>query len=150
MLPMLTGHAKDQQHHPYLYFEYMGPDTGAVTKEILTRHNYTTRGQMQAIRVGDMVGVRYDIQTPADLLELYNVKTDLREAHNLAGDPVYAPVLAKMRTLLVTTSREPVADAPCAPMMMCPCPPWRPRKKPAVFTTRYLRAIGPGSPTSAP
>ncbi|HEY1684622.1 MAG TPA: sulfatase-like hydrolase/transferase [Tepidisphaeraceae bacterium] len=111
ILPTITGRALQQRHHPYLYFEYMGPDVGPVTKEILARHNYTTRGQMQAVRVGDMVGVRYDIQTPDDPLELYNVKTDLHENHNLASDPQYAPVLAQMRTLLVT-SRDPVADAP--------------------------------------
>jgi arylsulfatase A-like enzyme len=111
MLPLLLDHPQDQRHHPYLYFEYQGPDTGFVTKEILARHNYTTRGQMQAVRVGDMVGVRYDIKTPGDPLELYDVKHDLRESHNLAADSQYAPVLEKMRTLLVT-SREPIADAP--------------------------------------
>lgn len=125
ILPTITGHGNEQQHHPYLYFEYQGPDTGAVTKEILARHDYTTRGQMQAVRVGDMVGVRYDIKTPSDPLELYNVKTDLHENHNLAKDRVYAPLLAKMQTLLVT-SREPIADAPRpyddVPMPAVPAP----------------------------
>ena len=140
ILPTITGHAAEQQHHPYLYFEYQGPDAGPITKEILARHNYTTRGQMQAVRLGDMVGVRYDIQTPDDPLELYNVKNDLHENHNLAADPIYAPVLAKMRTLLIT-SREPVADAPRpyddVPMPAVPAPHMTGGIRYAAFTGQW-------------
>ena len=40
---------------------------------------------MQWLRLGDYVGVRYDIKSADDDFEIYNVDTDLSQHHNLAS-----------------------------------------------------------------
>jgi hypothetical protein len=42
------------------------------------------RNQMQALRVGDYVGLRYDIKSQNDAFEIYQVTVDPKEATNLA------------------------------------------------------------------
>lgn len=111
LLPSLTGHAEQQRHHMYLYSEYLGPMAGPRAKEVVARHGYTKRGQEQAIRIGDFVGVRYDIQGPNDPLRLYNVAADPHEDHDLAGETKYAKILSQMRDRLVT-ARTPNLSAP--------------------------------------
>jgi hypothetical protein len=111
LLPALTGHPDKQQHHSYLYSEYKGTMTGPLTKAILARHGYRRRGQEQAVHIGDFVGLRYNIQSPADPLKLYNDVKDPKQKHNLAHEQQYAKLLARMRTLLVT-ARTPWAGAP--------------------------------------
>jgi arylsulfatase A-like enzyme len=111
LLPSLTGHADQQRHHPYLYSEYLGPMAGPRAKEVVARHGYTKRGQEQAVRIGDFVGVRYDIQSPNDPLRLYNVVADPHQDHDLAGETRYEKVLSQMRDLLVT-ARTPDPSAP--------------------------------------
>jgi arylsulfatase A-like enzyme len=111
LLPSLTGHADQQRHHPYLYSEYLGQMAGPRAKEVVARHGYTKRGQEQYIRIGNMIGVRYDVQSPSDPLRLYDVNADPKEAHDLSADPKHQQVLAEMRALLVT-ARTPNLGAP--------------------------------------
>ena len=108
-IPTLTGHPDQQRHHPYLYSEYFGPMTGPRAKEVVARHGYTKRGS--AVRIGDFVGVRYDIQSPVDPLRLYNVATDPHEDHDLAAASQYQDVLLRMRELLITAC-TPALGAP--------------------------------------
>ncbi|HZL34499.1 MAG TPA: sulfatase-like hydrolase/transferase [Tepidisphaeraceae bacterium] len=110
LLPAITGHPHSQRHHAYLYSEYNGPMVGPLTKAILARHGYSKRGQMQSVRIGNFVGVRYEIKTPADPLRLYNVNDDPKEARDLSGDTQYAALLTRMRNLLLT-ARTPDPDA---------------------------------------
>ena len=111
LVPSLTGHPEQQRHHRYLYSEYLGTMSGPVSKEVVARKGYTKRGQEQAVRLGDFVAVRYDIQSPNDPLRLYNVVKDPHEDHDLSGDPSAQNVLAQMRDLLIT-ARTPNASAP--------------------------------------
>jgi arylsulfatase A-like enzyme len=112
LLPTLTGHPDQQARHDYLYSEYQGVMIGPLTRSILDRHGYTKRGQEQAVRIGDFVGVRYNITSPTDPLRLYNVVEDPKEEHELSGvDPKYQDVLARMQDLLVT-ARTPDPHAP--------------------------------------
>lgn len=111
LLPSLLGHADQQRHHPYLYSEYLGTMSGPISKAVVARKGYPKRGQEQSIRVGDFVGVRYDIQSPTDRLKLYDIVHDPHEDHDLAADPPQQKLLAQMRELLVT-SRTPNPSAP--------------------------------------
>jgi hypothetical protein len=84
---------------------------GPRTAEVAHRKGFTKRGQMQAVRIGDFVGVRYDIRASGDPLRLYNVTADPHEDHDLAALPQYRNTLEQMNALLVT-ARIPDADAP--------------------------------------
>ena len=111
LLPTLLGRPQAQRHHLYLYSEFFGTPDGWITPQILHRKGYTARRQEQAVRIGDFAGVRYDIQSPDDPLRLYNVALDPHEDHDLSQDPAVQPVLAQMKTLLVT-ARTSNVDAP--------------------------------------
>jgi arylsulfatase A-like enzyme len=85
--------------HDHLYFEYFydgsfgidgGPDG------LFARKQVSKRRQMQAIRIGDFMGVRYDITSDDSPMRLYNVVLDPHEDHNLADDSQYAGLLQQM------------------------------------------------------
>lgn len=66
-LPTLMGNAKKQDEHDHLYWEF-----------------HELGGRM-ALRQGDWKLVQYNVgKTPAGAYELYNLKDDPAEAHNLA------------------------------------------------------------------
>lgn len=110
LAPSLLGKPQQQRHHPYLYFEYKGTMTGPLAKDVVKRKGYRVRGEEQAVRIGDFVGLRYDIQSPGDPLKLFNVAKDPHQDHNLAQDAKYGALLERMTALLVT-ARTPDADA---------------------------------------
>jgi hypothetical protein len=64
---------------------------------------------MQAIRIGDYVGLRYDIKSQADPFEIFKVTVDPKEATNLA--PGMAALEQQMKTLSLQV-RRPDSDAP--------------------------------------
>jgi len=86
ILPTLLGHP--QQPHPYLYFEF---------------HE---RGFDQALRLGDFKAIRHGTQAP---IELYNLKTDLSESHDIAS--AHPDLIQKAQTLF-TTARTDSQDFP--------------------------------------
>ena len=53
--------------------------------EFLPQHRGRMRDQMQLIRTGDFVGVRYGITSPTAPFEIYNVALDPKEERNLAS-----------------------------------------------------------------
>ena len=66
-LPTLLGKPKKQKEHGYLYWEF---------------HE---QGKRQAVRMGDWKGVRLNVaKNPNGPIELYSLKDDLREKHNVA------------------------------------------------------------------
>ncbi len=105
LLPSLTGKGK-QRKREYLYFEYFGVNAGLGNKVLLRDKHLKTRRQEQMVRIGDYVGVRYNIQSNADPLRLYNVVTDPHQDHNLASQPQYRKLLDRMHYLL-TAARQP-------------------------------------------
>ncbi|MES1249054.1 MAG: sulfatase-like hydrolase/transferase [Chitinophaga rupis] len=82
LLPSLTG--KGIQKDPLVYIEYKNDEKTPDYKEFSAEHRGRVRGQTQLLRLGDFVGVRYDIQSANDNFEIYNVLTDPAERHNLA------------------------------------------------------------------
>ncbi|WP_025763484.1 sulfatase-like hydrolase/transferase [Dyadobacter tibetensis] len=85
LLPQLTGEGSSQDSQ--IYIEYAQNGKTPNFQEFSANHRDRKRNQMQKIRKGDYVGVRYNITSADDDFEIYNVVTDPQETNNLAGDP---------------------------------------------------------------
>ncbi len=68
ILPTLVGACDKQQVHPYLYWEYPDPKHGS-----------------KALRLGDWKGIVSNLHSGNDKLELYDLKTDSLEQHDVAS-----------------------------------------------------------------
>lgn len=66
LMSTLTGRGKQQQHD-YLYWEFMD------------------LGGQQAVRVGDWKGIRNNVKSGNKAIELYDLKTDIKEQNNIAA-----------------------------------------------------------------
>ena len=77
LLPTLIGQTKKQEKHDYLYWEYSG---------------------RQAIRMGDWKAYRKDVDSD---IELYNLRDDIAEQHDLAGK--MPEVVSKMKEIMRNT-----------------------------------------------
>jgi arylsulfatase A-like enzyme len=84
LLPALTGRGVQQE--PTIYIEYKGEGKTPEYPAFSANHRGRVRNQTQLLRLGDYVGVRYDIKSAADDFEIYNVMTDPAERHNLGGE----------------------------------------------------------------
>ncbi|WP_373511281.1 sulfatase-like hydrolase/transferase, partial [Persicitalea sp.] len=109
LLPMLTGQGKQKQGLVYIEYENNGTTPGF--DEFSPNHRKRRRNQMQKIRLGDFVGVRYDIKSAADDFEIYNVVTDPQETKNLAGQDAFASMQRAFKDK-VTQVRRPDSEAP--------------------------------------
>lgn len=84
LLPSLTG--KGKQRVPDVYVEYkVGGKTPAYA-DFAPQHRGRVRNQMQMIRYGNYVGVRYDIKSADDNFEIYDVINDPQQVNDLAGE----------------------------------------------------------------
>jgi hypothetical protein len=117
LLPTLTG-VGTQRHRGFLYFEYFYdgrfPVDGKPAGQgngLFARKQIKARGQLQSIRLGDYVAVRYSITNSTDPFRLYDVVTDPHEDHDLSGNPANAVLLARIRDL-VKQVRHPDPGAP--------------------------------------
>ncbi|MBP7142436.1 MAG: sulfatase-like hydrolase/transferase [Opitutaceae bacterium] len=111
LAPLLTGKGTLSSRNA-LYFEYTNPTSRTPNfPEFEPAHRDRKRGQMQALRVGDYIAVRYDIKSSGDDFEIYNVATDPKEAHNLARDPAFTARQGEFKALALQ-SRRPEANAP--------------------------------------
>jgi arylsulfatase A-like enzyme len=110
LLPVLTGRGVAPARDA-LYFEYhvAGQTPDYPDFEPLRRNR--PRNQMQAVRLGDLVGVRYDVKSAADPFEIYDVAVDPKETKNLAQEPGYAAVQTRLQAAALR-SRRPDAAAP--------------------------------------
>ncbi len=109
LLPTLTG--RGQQQTPTVYVEYFERGKTPNFPEFLPDHRGRKRNQMQLLRLGDYLGVRYDIASQADDFEIYNVVTDPEEATNLAVNPGFADLQARLKAGVLQV-RRPNASAP--------------------------------------
>lgn len=95
--PSLTG--KGFQENGLIYIEYFTESKTPDFREFEPNHRNRVRNQMQLLRLGDFVGVRYDIRTEKDDFEIYNVSTDPKESVNLYlqlkdSDGIKIPVIS--------------------------------------------------------
>lgn len=109
LLPSLTG--KEKQNEGLVYVEYFEKGTTPRYADFEAGHQGRRRNQMQMIRLGELVGVRYDIQSADDNFEIYNVKNDPKQSNNLANQPGMELVQQNMKDKVIQ-SRRPDADAP--------------------------------------
>lgn len=107
LLPELTGEAA-ARGQDYLYVEYFEAGRTPQYKDFAPSHRGRKRGQMQVLRIGEYVGVRYDIQKPSDPFEIYRVTMDPKETHDLAAE---TPLLQEKMQSLALQSRRPNPSA---------------------------------------
>ncbi|MBI1375237.1 MAG: sulfatase-like hydrolase/transferase [Phycisphaera sp.] len=96
LVPALTHTGKQTPSTVYIEYDQRGK-TPSFT-DFVPAHRGRMRGQMQLLRFGDLLGVRYDIKSVNDPFEIYNVTEDPQQAHNLADEPDYADFQAKLQT----------------------------------------------------
>jgi arylsulfatase A-like enzyme len=103
LLPVLTGAGTRKPSQ--LYWEYFVTGKTPDYNEFSGSHRGRVRQQMQAIRLGDFIGVRYNIATQADPFEIYNIATDPKQTNNLASQPGYAAMQQSMKYSTLRTRR---------------------------------------------
>lgn len=108
MLPELTGRS-GQRDRGYVYVEYNEVHRTPSYPDFAPSHRGRLRNQMQVIRMGDYLGVRYNIRSQADDFEVYQVPVDPQETNNLAAQDPAREKLMKDRVLQV---RRPNRSAP--------------------------------------
>lgn len=106
LLPWLTGTGKARKSQVYIEYFEKGNTPGYA--EFLPAHQNKKRNQMQMIRFGDTVGVRYNIQSADDDFEIYNVLKDPQQGTNLASANLNLQKMMKDRVLQL---RMPDAEA---------------------------------------
>jgi arylsulfatase A-like enzyme len=109
LLPSLTGVGK--QRNSTIYIEYAQNQSTPNFQEFAPQHRNRKRNQMQLIRFGDTLGVRYDVKSGKDNFEIYNVAKDPQEIKNLANNPGMDAVQNKMKAR-VLQMRMPDTSAP--------------------------------------
>lgn len=109
LLPALTG--LGQQETPQVYVEYFERGNTPDFPEFLPAHRGRIRKQMQLLRLGDYLGVRYNVTNQADDFEIYNVVADPEEGTNLAANPAFAELQQRLKTD-VLQMRRPNPSAP--------------------------------------
>ena len=108
LLPELTGQGR-QPDPGYLYVEYFQNGRTPNYAKFSPNHRGRQRKQMQTVRMGDYVGVRYDIKSQAEPFEIYHVTTDPKEAIDLAAT---MPALEQQFKALSLQARRPNDSAP--------------------------------------
>lgn len=101
LLPTLTG-TGNQRDKGYLYFEFLNNGSTPSWAEF-PNHAGDTQGQMQAIRIGNHMGVRTGITTGSENFRIYDVTADPGQANNLAAS--LPAVQTEMKTLALTARR---------------------------------------------
>jgi len=87
IVPTLLGQPEKQEKHDFLYWEF---------------HE---RGGKRALRLGDWKAVRLNVnRNPDGPLELYNLKNDVGERHNVAGQ--YPDIVDKIERYLKTARSD--------------------------------------------
>ena len=109
LVPTLTN--KGKQKESLVYVEYFQGGKTPNYEDFAPQHRGRKRNQMQTIRLGNYVGVRYDIQSHNDDFEIYDILKDPKELNNLAGKPELASLQVEMKNK-VLWSRRPDPEAP--------------------------------------
>ncbi|WP_339714067.1 sulfatase-like hydrolase/transferase [uncultured Kriegella sp.] len=95
LLPSLSG--QGEQKESLVYVEYNQGRKSPEYDEFAPNNRGRLRKQMQMMRIGDIVGLRYNIQEADDDFEFYNVIDDTHQATNLAGNANMAELQKRMK-----------------------------------------------------
>ncbi len=111
LLPSLTGTGK--QDEGLVYVEYFHNGVTPPFEEFDPVRQKRRRNQMQMIRIGDYVGVRYDIQSHEDDFEIYDAVKDPGQSANLAGRDGMKSLQSQMKERVLQVRRpDPSAPRP--------------------------------------
>lgn len=111
LLPSLTNIGK--QDKALVYSEYFEAGNTPNFDQFEPGHAGRKRNQMQLIRMGDFVGIRYDIKSADDQFEIYNVVKDPKEKNNLASQNGFEKLQANMKAkVLQLRISDPDASRP--------------------------------------
>lgn len=83
LVPTLEGTGVQRDSTIYVEYNYNGSTPSYA--EFAPAHRGRQRKQMQVIRFGDLLGVRYNIANHADDFEIYNIVADPQQTANLAA-----------------------------------------------------------------
>ncbi|MFZ4262784.1 sulfatase-like hydrolase/transferase [Sphingobacterium sp. HJSM2_6] len=108
ILPTLTGSGKRKPSKIYMEYDQNQPSPDFEDFDIAKRNR--PRGQMQSIRIGDYMGVRYSIKNSNDPFEIYDVVKDPMQNKNLAGTSTFDD-LQKLMQHRVIQMRRPDENA---------------------------------------
>jgi arylsulfatase A-like enzyme len=106
LLPTLLG--VGERRASVIYSEYFHNAKTPNYAQFSPAHRGRVRNQMQAIRIGDFQGVRYNVQSHSDDFEIYNVAQDKSERIKLNGQN---QTLQQQMKDAVLQLRRPDADA---------------------------------------
>jgi arylsulfatase A-like enzyme len=107
LIPTITG--KADQKEPQVYVEYENRSKAPGYPEFDQKRRNQKRGQMQAIRFEDFIGVRYRTESHSDAFEIYNMVSDPKQLKNLTGS---MPEMQKKMHDAVLRMRRPEGSAP--------------------------------------
>ena len=111
LLPALTQ--KGISEKSTVYVEYFQQGNTPAYPEFSPGNRGKLRNQMQMIRVGDMVGLRYDIKSHEDDFEIYDIIEDPGQSRNLAGKRDFEELQKKMKSRVLQIRKiEPSAPRP--------------------------------------
>ncbi len=109
LAPVLTG--KGKRGPGILYTEYSVNGATPKYPEFDASHRGKKRGQMQVVFEGQYKGLRYDVKSADQDFEIYDVAKDPKESRNLALNPEFRELQAKMKARALQV-RTPNASAP--------------------------------------
>ncbi|MBF9252706.1 sulfatase-like hydrolase/transferase [Pontibacter sp. 172403-2] len=104
LLPSLTG--KGRQPESLVYVEYFHAGETPDFEEFGESKRNRRRDQMQMLRLGNLVGVRYQITSASDDFEIYDVVKDPAQRVNLALQPGYEQVQEQLKAKVLQVRRS--------------------------------------------
>ncbi len=109
LLPSLTG--KGRQQESSIYIEYSVGGRTPNYDDFVPKHRGRKRNQMQVIRYGNYVGMRYDIKSAEDDFEIYDITKDPQQINDLASNRGMDELQKKMKAGVLQV-RIPNKSAP--------------------------------------
>ena len=94
-----------------IYTEYLNPRASPNYEAFLPAHRGRMRGQMQAVHLDGYKGLRYNVQSPDDDFEIFNLNNDPQESNDLAKFPAFADLQERMKERVLQI-RRPNESAP--------------------------------------
>lgn len=116
LLPALTG--KGDQPESLVYVEYFQDGKTPGYREFAQKNQNRQRGQMQLLRKGNYVGLRYDVKAADADFEIYDVTKDKQQTLDLSGLDTLASLQQMMKEEVLqlrikdTSAPRPYDDIP--------------------------------------
>lgn len=120
LLPSLLNKGEQKRSHIYVEY-YQGGKTPAYSN-FLPERQERLRNQMQMLRLGNLVGIRYDIQSHDDDFEIYDVMKDPKQSLNLSKNGDMASLQQQLKHMALrsrvtnNTALRPYDDALIPPV----------------------------------